>query len=170
MRVTGADYSGMYQEQLFFRQLSLLRPLLAPSARAALDTYGPPLIVYAPLILDWSGAKLSKSLYVREGAYRYLEDPAVALAGVLGYRAMVAEGRDRRVLFRMVEEWVRDPKKLHRPYTVEYIRLTFLAAAGGLPEAEAEAAGNPNRARQWWTPFAFGVAVAILVCKLWARW
>ena len=83
----------------------------------------------------------------------------MALAGVLEYRAMVAEGRDRHVLFRMVEEWVRDPKKLHRNYTVEYIRLTFLAAAGG-----------SNGSRQWWTPFAFGVAVAILVCKLWTRW
>ena len=33
-----------------------------------------PLIVYVPLIIDWSGAKLSKSLYVQSGAYQYLKD------------------------------------------------------------------------------------------------
>ena len=30
------------------------------------------MIFYAPLVLDWSGSKLSKSLYVKEGAYKYL--------------------------------------------------------------------------------------------------
>ena len=75
MRVTGSDYSGIYQEQLFFRQLALLRPFLSPAARAAYDTLGPPVFAYAPLVLDWSGAKLSKSLYVKRGAYAYLDGP-----------------------------------------------------------------------------------------------
>ncbi|CAG8801736.1 28114_t:CDS:2 [Gigaspora margarita] len=33
-----------------------------------------PFILYSPLVTDWSGAKLSKSLYVKENAYGYLKE------------------------------------------------------------------------------------------------
>ena len=55
---TGADYAGFYQEQLCYRLVEHQSQL--------------PMIFYAPLILDWSGSKLSKSLYIEEGAYAYL--------------------------------------------------------------------------------------------------
>ncbi|KAF7586210.1 hypothetical protein BBP40_009289 [Aspergillus hancockii] len=45
---TGSDYAGFYQEQMTWRLLE--RPEIAP------------IIFYAPLILDWSGVKLSKSM------------------------------------------------------------------------------------------------------------
>jgi hypothetical protein len=63
MRVTGSDYTGMYAEQLLWRQLLLL------SNPMGLDmtTMSPPVIAYAPLIQDWAGSKLSKSLYVARG-------------------------------------------------------------------------------------------------------
>ena len=50
VRVTGFDYAGYYQEQMLLRNIA--------------DS---PIIIYAPLILDWSRLKISKSLYVREG-------------------------------------------------------------------------------------------------------
>ncbi|KAL7277588.1 hypothetical protein ACG7TL_008515 [Trametes sanguinea] len=70
MRVTGMDFAGFYQEKLLYRQLLHLKPVAEPPMR---DIIGFPEIVYAPLIIDWSGAKLSKSLYVKSGAYEYLE-------------------------------------------------------------------------------------------------
>ncbi|KAI0352049.1 hypothetical protein OH77DRAFT_1592481 [Trametes cingulata] len=126
MRVTGSDYSGMYQEQLLFRQLSKLRRVagLDPRMRAALEEAEDPVFVYAPLVVDWSGAKMSKSLYVKEHAYRYLE--GLDRSFLLEYRKMCEQGRDRGVLFRAVEGWVREPAKLFRPYSLEYLHLLFV--------------------------------------------
>ena len=62
IRITGSDYSGFYQEELLYKVSSLLD----------YNVHEFPIIVYAPLILDWSGAKVSKSLYVKENAYDYL--------------------------------------------------------------------------------------------------
>ena len=136
MRVTGSDYAGFFQEQLLYRQL-MLNPHLPPAARAALNRVGPAPIVYAPLIQDWSGAKLSKSLYVKEGAYAYLDALSRTL---LAYRAMVRAGVDRRALFDVVRGWVAQPKRLHRPYSVEYVRRRLL---------EAQAGGRAGSGRGW---------------------
>ncbi len=62
LRVTGSDYAGFYQEQMLHKPASLL-------GYKASDL---PIILYSPLITDWSGAKLSKSLYVKQEAYKYL--------------------------------------------------------------------------------------------------
>ncbi|KIM73884.1 hypothetical protein PILCRDRAFT_92843 [Piloderma croceum F 1598] len=56
MRVTGSDYAGTYSEQLLWRQIFLLSS--APNLRGI----PLPVISYAPLVLDWAGSKLSKSL------------------------------------------------------------------------------------------------------------
>ena len=62
LRITGSDYAGFYQEQLLYKTTDLLGYSVSKL----------PMILYAPLVTDWSGAKLSKSLYVKEGAYTYL--------------------------------------------------------------------------------------------------
>jgi len=67
VRITGSDYAGMYQE------VFLYRPLANWSSTTGLATGRTPHILYAPLVVDWSGAKLSKSLYVREGGYETME-------------------------------------------------------------------------------------------------
>ena len=61
IQVIGTDYAGLYQEQLQWRPLYSTLPDILP------------FIVYSPAILDWSGAKLSKSLYVHKSAYDYLK-------------------------------------------------------------------------------------------------
>ncbi|KZS88969.1 hypothetical protein SISNIDRAFT_384998, partial [Sistotremastrum niveocremeum HHB9708] len=109
MRVTGADYSGFYQEQLLWRQLPRLS-----------------VILYAPLITDWSSSKLSKSLYVRQHAYTYLKSERKDY--LLSWERMKELGRDEKVLFREVERWVRSPERLFRNYSVDYL--------GGLFEAD----------------------------------
>jgi hypothetical protein len=116
MRVTGSDYAGMYSEQLLFRQL----PLLSASGLGAIPT---PVIAYAPLVLDWAGSKLSKSLYVKEGAYKYLQEAGMGY--LLSFADMKESGRDHRILFGEVARWLEDPKKLFRSYTVNYLHRVF---------------------------------------------
>ena len=108
VRVTGGDYSGYYQEQMLWRNI--------PRSDS-------PIIIYAPLILDWSGVKISKSLYVREGGYDYLT--LQGLEYCLSFKKFQAEGKDLYVLFKEVNSWVDDPSKLFRSYSLEYIHALF---------------------------------------------
>ncbi len=111
IRVTGSDYAGFYQEQLLYRCVSFL----------GYDVYDMPMIVYAPLVLDWSGAKLSKSIYVKGNAYSDLP------SYLLGYDSLVrekgVEGLEK--LYREVLCWVEEPYKLFRHYTVYYFMKIF---------------------------------------------
>ncbi|KAI9061427.1 hypothetical protein FKP32DRAFT_1575990 [Trametes sanguinea] len=118
MRITGQDYAGSYQERLLHNQLFQLKSIAEPPMRDIIDI---PVIFYAPLITDWSGAKLSKSLYVKAGAYEYLEKRNMAY--LLEYKRMVQEGKDRAVIFDAVRKWVEQPAKLFRTYSVEYLHL-----------------------------------------------
>ena len=117
MRVTGSDYAGTYSEQLLWRQLLLF------SSTPGLGPIPPPVIVYAPLVQDWAGSKLSKSLYVKEGAYEYLY--ATGMHYMLSFDKMKKSGRDIRVLFAEVARWLEEPKKLFRPYSIDYIHRVF---------------------------------------------
>ncbi|KAF4604713.1 hypothetical protein EYR40_003491 [Pleurotus pulmonarius] len=125
LRVTGADYAGMYQEQLFYRQINCLMKAILPEC----SQLPLPVICYAPLLTDWSGAKLSKSLYVKEGAYTYLEEQNKDY--LLSYSKMKEMGKDPEVIFREVESWVDDPKRLFRHYSVEYFTRLFEQADEG---------------------------------------
>ena len=59
LRITGSDYAGFYQEELRYKVASYLGCKVSDMS----------MIFYAPLVLDWSGAKMSKSLYVKKDAY-----------------------------------------------------------------------------------------------------
>ena len=117
MRVTGSDYTGTYSEQLLWRQLMLF------SKTPGLGTIPPPVIAYAPLIQDWAGSKLSKSLYVEEGAYEYLK--ATGMGYMVSFDEMKKQGRDHNILYREVESWLDDPRKLFRPYSIDYLHRVF---------------------------------------------
>lgn len=75
-----------------------------------------PMILYAPLVTDWSGAKLSKSLYVKEGAYKYLPtfminfDNLRKEKGPMGLTKVYTE----------VHSWLEEPYKLFRNYSIYY--------------------------------------------------
>ncbi|PKC60192.1 hypothetical protein RhiirA1_468388 [Rhizophagus irregularis] len=64
VRVTGRDYAGTYQEQILYKGASILR----------VNVTELPFILYSLLVIDWSDFKLSKSLYISEGAYGYLKE------------------------------------------------------------------------------------------------
>lgn len=75
-----------------------------------------PTTMYTPLVSDWSGAKLSKTLYVEEDAYSDLPEFIVNFEnfynkfGDNGLNMMLQEAR----------EWVAEPKKLFRNYSAFY--------------------------------------------------
>lgn len=102
---TGSDYAGFYQEQLLWRLLD------EPSAA--------PLILYAPLVLDWSGAKLSKSLYVAHGAYEYLRE--AGLAYMLEPGGLLAAERGMEALYEEVASWIAESYRFFRHYSLEYL-------------------------------------------------
>ncbi|KAL2841159.1 hypothetical protein BJY01DRAFT_257157 [Aspergillus pseudoustus] len=119
---TGSDYAGFYQEQLTWRLLE--QPATAP------------VIFYTPLILDWSGAKLSKGLYVKEDGYKYLVDA--------GHRYLLdgevfLQTRDGlEALFKEVQDWVDKPYKLFRNYSLEYLEMQLVARGMGEHEWEED--------------------------------
>ena len=112
VRVTGADFAGYYQEQLLLRHI--------PTS---------PIIIYSPLILDWTGVKLSKSIYFREG-YDYLISQGLEYC--LSFKRFQVQQKDLSVIFKEVDSWVDNPYKLFRSYSLEYIHSLF------------ERAGRPN--------------------------
>lgn len=122
IRVTGSDYAGTYQE------VFLYRPLAAWSTLTGLSVGRIPHILYAPLIVDWSGAKLSKSLYVQDRAYDSMK--LLGGYGFISYQELKKKRGETsyetfRKLWREVEKWFAEPKKLFRTYSIEYLLLVL---------------------------------------------
>lgn len=106
IEICGSDYAGFWQEQLLWRFLS--KPIL---------------IVYTPLICDWSGNKVSKSLYLQEKAYEYLRKAGQEY--LLSYKVLRREGKDLSLLWAEIERWVDEPYRLFRDYSLHYLHLLF---------------------------------------------
>ncbi|KIJ46976.1 hypothetical protein M422DRAFT_59561 [Sphaerobolus stellatus SS14] len=90
VRVTGSDYAGTYQEDLFarpWRYIISKHPELRPA-----------------------GSKLSKSLYFIAGAYQYMKDQGVDY--LLSVARMRELGRDPAVIFHEITRWLEEPKHL----------------------------------------------------------
>lgn len=83
------------------------------------------MIFYAPLVLDWSGSKLSKSLYVKEGAYKYLDE--AGLGYMLNVNVLLDAESGLKALFAEVQRWVAEPYKLFRSYSVEYLHRELVS-------------------------------------------
>lgn len=111
MRITGSDYAGFYQEELLYKVASMVGSKVENL----------PTILYSPLILDWSGAKLSKSLYVKEDAYRYLPK------FLINYENLKSEygfqGLD--YIYEITNQWVNNPYMLFRHYSIYYFMEEF---------------------------------------------
>lgn len=123
VRITGSDYAGMYQE------VFLYRPLAGWSKATGLAAGRTPHILYAPLIVDWSGAKLSKSLYVREGGYETMElfgTEALCSFAQLKIRFGDDGAEGLRRLWEEVQRWLEDPKKLFRTFSVDYLQKVVM--------------------------------------------
>ena len=106
MRVTGSDSAGFYQEEMRYKLASYL----------GADVYNMSMIFYAPLALDWSGAKMSKSLYVKKGAYSDI--PKAFINYPFLKEKYGLKGLD--ILFNNIIEWINKPYMLFRHYSIYY--------------------------------------------------
>jgi hypothetical protein len=114
IQVVGADYAGFYQEQLLWRPISVDPPTK------------PPLIVYSPAILDWSGTKLSKSLYVAGSAYSYLRGSG--LEYMLSYDLLEKSAVTLEHVYHFCHGWMEEPHKLFRCYAIHHLHHLLVAA------------------------------------------
>lgn len=76
-----------------------------------------PMRFFAPVILDWSGAKLAKSAQVGCGAYRNLPQHFVNYAEFKSRYGPAAID----FLYRQVSFWLNNPKRIFRNYSVAYM-------------------------------------------------
>lgn len=80
-----------------------------------------PVRIFTPIIEDWSGAKFSKSVYVKDGTYRHVPQEFLDYRkfqetfGTSGLEIVLNESR----------RWIEDPRKLFRNYSVDYLRKVF---------------------------------------------
>ncbi len=105
----GGDWAGTWLLHVFAQGV----------CRLGYDVREFPVRFFAPLVTDWSGAKFSKSLYVRGDAYRYLPQGLINFSEFMN--SYGPRGFD--ILWEEVCDWAGDAKKLFRNYSVEYFRL-----------------------------------------------
>lgn len=109
--VDGSDWGGVWNMQIF----------CAGITRLGYDFERLPFRFFAPVIVDWSGAKFSKTLYLSSDAYQKLPP------GLTNFREFIrtygSEGFD--VLWGEVLSWSQDPKRLFRSYSVDYLMDIF---------------------------------------------
>lgn len=104
--VDGGDWSGMWPLRVYMESLLKLGVTDVPS------------IIYTPTILDWSGSKLSKRMYVGNLAYReYLKEGLINYSEFYNQYGEIGFQR----LYNEINKWVSEPKKFIRDYTIEYI-------------------------------------------------
>ena len=111
LRITGSDYAGFYQEGLLYK----------PAALLGYPVNELPTILYTPLVLDWSGAKLSKSLYVKEGAYSDLPSYLINYDHLKQSKGLAA----LNVIHNITNNWIENPYLLFRNYSIYYFMKEF---------------------------------------------
>jgi hypothetical protein len=132
--LNGGDWSGAWMQRVYFDGLHQLGCCGASV----------PFNIFTPQILDDSGAKLSKTIYLAGG--KYTEVPRA-------WTSMQAF-EDRfgpiglRMLWDEISTWVRSPERFFRNYTVRYLEHTFETSRQSLqrsPEGPAAAQRRGSR-------------------------
>jgi hypothetical protein len=106
--IDGADWGGAWHAHV-----------LAPAqATLGIPPTEWPVSLFTPLVLDRSGGKLSKTLYVRYGpGYADLPDAFLDLDILLDQH-----GDDvLDAIWAEVTRWAAEPRRLHRAYTVDHL-------------------------------------------------
>ncbi len=115
--VDGADWGGAWHAHVLAPALALL----------GLPPHRWPVSLFTPMILDRTGGKLSKTLYVRYGRdYADLPPAFLDLDLLLdhhGHQALNA-------LWNETRRWAAEPARLHRSYTAEYLAALLPTAPG----------------------------------------
>jgi hypothetical protein len=121
--VDGADWGGSWHA-------SVLAPALAQLGIPPADW---PISIFTPLITDRTGGKLSKTLYVAHGTYADLPELFLDLDVLLDQHGEAI----LEVVWAEVTRWAREPRRLHRTYTIDYITALLDA---GLPSEHLRSA------------------------------
>ena len=106
--VDGSDWTGNWALMVF----------VAGALRLGLSFEDLAERFYTPAIVDWSGGKFSKSVYVRGGEYDELPEAYLnfqvfnEVYGEAGLDALLVEA----------QSWVNDPRRMIRNYSLEYLR------------------------------------------------
>ena len=74
--------------------------------------------LFAPLILDWSGAKFSKSLYINDISYSKEYNDLLTIRNFVNRYGE----NGLEVLWDEVYSWVKSPKKFFRNYSLDYLK------------------------------------------------
>ncbi len=106
--IDGADWGGAWHAHV-------LAPALAALGIPVTEW---PVSVFTPMVLDRSGGKLSKTLYVRYGTdYADLPQAFLDLDVLLDHHGDDALD----AIWTEIQRWATEPRRLHRSYTVDYL-------------------------------------------------
>ncbi len=110
--INGSDWAGMWLQRIYIDAL----------AELGYHGKGIPLHIFTPLIVDWSGAKLSKSIYVNTDSYKYLS------AGFMDYDLLKNNYRNNvtKILWKEVLKWIQTPELFFRNYSIDYLKKIVL--------------------------------------------
>ena len=101
----GGDWSGTWSQRIHCEGLMKLAHSQVP------------IRLFAPMILDWSGAKLSKSLYITDTSYFA---NSVAFTNWKDFNSTYGI-KGIEILWNEVKNWADSPKKFFRNYSVDYL-------------------------------------------------
>lgn len=105
--IDGSDWGGAWHAHVIAPALATLG---IPPAQW-------PVSIFTPLVLDRTGGKLSKTLYVRHGDYADLPEAFLNLDILLDHH-----GDDAlNALWAEASRWATEPRRLHRSYTTDYL-------------------------------------------------
>lgn len=123
--LNGGDWAGAWMQRVYFDGLQQL-------GCAGTKV---PFNIFTPQILDDSGAKLSKTIYLTEGAYA---DIPPAWTSMQAFQDRFGpRGLDR--LWDEISGWTQSPSKFFRNYTVRYLEYAFGQLSGAEHAATARA-------------------------------
>lgn len=105
----GGDWSGIWAQRIYTEGM----------VRLGYNEF--PIRLFSPIILDWSGAKFSKSLYLKSDAYKSINQ---AFINYDNFIETYGESGIEKLWYE-VFSWIKEPKKFFRDYSVDYFENVF---------------------------------------------
>lgn len=109
--LNGGDWAGAWMQRVYFDGLH----------QFGCTGTQVPFNIFTPQILDESGAKLSKTIYLTRGAYA---DIAPAWTSMQAFQDRFGNG-GLDMLWNEISSWVRSPARFFRNYTIRYLEHVF---------------------------------------------
>jgi hypothetical protein len=121
--LNGGDWAGAWMQRVYFDGLHQL----------GCSGLRVPFNIFTPQILDDSGAKLSKTIYLARGAYAEIPPAWTSMAAFEERFGAVG----LNMLWDEISGWARSPEKFFRNYSVGYLEYAFGQLSGSQAAAVA---------------------------------